>query len=92
MIVIIINALALALVASASINIFLCLLVRQLQLTIFVHIRSEHALLARSERDVDFVQEMISSNQMRMHRSSYINAVLIQSRKQVIFMTCTQCA
>ncbi len=88
-IIIIINTLAL--VASALINIFLCFLVKQLQLTIFVHTRSEHALLACSERDVDFVQEMISSNQMKMHRSSYINAVLIQSHEQVIFMTCTQC-
>ncbi len=65
---------------------------KQLQLTIFVHTRFEHALLAHSERDVDFVQEMISLNQMRMHRSSYINAILIQSREQVVLMTCTQCA
>ena len=89
-IVVVINTLAL--VASASINIFLCLLVKQLQLTIFVHTRFKHALLAHSEQDVDFVQEMISSNQMRMHRSSYINAVLIQSHEQVIFVTCTQYA
>ncbi len=88
-IVVVVNALAL--VASASIDVFLCLLVKQLQLTIFVHTRSEHALLARSERDVDFIRETISSNQIRMHRSSYINAVLIQSRKQVVLMTCTQC-
>jgi len=88
-IVVVINALAL--VASASINVFLCLFVRQLQLTIFVHMRSEHALLARSEWDVDFVQEMISLNQMKMHRSLYINAVLIQSCEQVTFMTCIQC-
>ncbi len=89
-IIVVINALAL--VASALINVFLYLLVKQLQLTIFVHTRSEHALLARSERDVDFIWRIISSNQMKMHRSLYINAVLIQSREQVIFMTCTQCA
>ena len=88
-IIIIINALAL--IASASIDIFLCLLVKQLQLTIFVHTRFKHALLARSEQDVDFVRRMISLNQMKMHRSSYINAVLIQSREQVALMTCTQC-
>ncbi len=89
MIIIIINTLAL--VTSALIDVFLCLLVKQLQLTIFVHMRSEHALLARSEQDVDFVQEIISSNQMKMHRSLYINAVLIQFHEQVVFMTCTQC-
>ncbi len=88
-IIIVINTLAL--VASALIDIFLCLLVRQLQLTIFVHTEFEHAFLAHSERDIDFIRRMISSNQMRMHRSSYINAVLIQSCEQVIFMTCTQC-
>ncbi len=88
-IIVVINALTL--VTSASINIFLCLLVKQLQLTIFIHIKSEHALLAHSERDINFIRKMISLNQMKMHRSLYINTVLIQSCEQVAFMTCTQC-
>jgi len=66
--------------------------VGQLQLTTFVHTRPEHALLARPGRDVDFVRGTISSNQVGMHRPSYINAVLIQSREQVAPVACTQCA
>ncbi len=64
----------------------------QLQLTTFVHTEPGHALLARPGRDVDFVRGTISSNQVGMHRPSYINAVLIQSRGQVVPVTCTQCA
>jgi Protein of unknown function (DUF3716) len=48
-------------------------------------------VLALPRQDVVFVQEAITSNQIASHRPSYINAILIQSRGNVVLNPCTAC-
>lgn len=67
------------------------LLVKQQQLVFFSHERSSYVVLILFEQDVDFVLKAIQFQQLKQHRSFYINVILIQSRDQTVSTTCTQC-
>jgi hypothetical protein len=49
------------------------------------------AVLALPGQDVVFVRGAITPNQVASHRPSYINAILIQNRGNVVLNPCTAC-
>ena len=57
----------------------------------FVHSPQGRAVLALPGQDVVFVQGAITPKQVGSHRPSYINAILIQSRGNVVLGPCTAC-
>jgi Protein of unknown function (DUF3716) len=61
------------------------------QMAAFVHSPQGRAVLALPGRDVVFVRGAITPKQVGSHRPSYINAILIQSRGNVVSSPCTGC-
>jgi hypothetical protein len=67
------------------------LVVGQRQLASFVHNVLQRALLALPGHDVEFVFGRILPRQIRSHRPSYVNAILIQSRGKTGRHSCDSC-
>ncbi|OJD22097.1 hypothetical protein ACJ73_06562 [Blastomyces percursus] len=61
------------------------------QLNLFAHSPQSRAVLALPGQDVVFVRGAITEVQVRSHRASYINALLIQSRGRPEPHACTAC-
>ncbi|OJD24033.1 hypothetical protein ACJ73_04608 [Blastomyces percursus] len=61
------------------------------QLNPFAHSPQSRAVLALPGQDVVFVRGAITEVQVRSHRQSYVNALLIQSRGQPEPHACTAC-
>ena len=57
----------------------------------YVHTDAGRELLAQPGTDVQFVRGSIRPHQIKQHRPSYINALLIQSRGITLAHPCTQC-
>ena len=57
----------------------------------FIHSPQGRAVLLLPGRDVVFVREAITPNQVSTHRPSYINAILIQSHGIMVPGQCTSC-
>jgi len=58
--------------------------VDQQQLALYTHFSQTVVILALLSDNVLFIQICITSQQMRTHQSSYINAILIQSQNVII--------
>ena len=56
-----------------------------------MHSPQGRALLALPGQDVVFVRGSIHPYQIGMHRPSYVNAILIQSRGRVVDQPCQRC-
>jgi hypothetical protein len=67
---------------------FPVLLVGCRQLAHFCHSPMAQRLLARPGVDVEFILDMIRVDQIESHKPSYINAILIQSRRIVTPIPC----
>jgi hypothetical protein len=80
-----------AAVANASAGQNPVLVVGGQQMAAFIHSPQGRAVLALPGRDVVFVPGAITPNQVRSHRPSYINAILIQSRGNMVPGLCTAC-
>jgi hypothetical protein len=66
--------------------------VRGGRLRSFVHSPQGLAVMRMAEgRTVDFVRGGVSERQVRMHRPSYVNALLIQSRGVLVPEPCASC-
>jgi len=63
----------------------------QQQLALYTHFSQTMVILALLDDNVLFVQNCITLQQMKIHQSSYINAILIQSQDILIFNSCTDC-
>ena len=61
------------------------------QLAPYVHTHIGQQLLARPGAPVPFVRGSISTQQIKQHRPSYINALLIQSRGIALAQPCMNC-
>ncbi|KAL2377819.1 hypothetical protein RJ035_007609, partial [Blastomyces gilchristii] len=61
------------------------------QLSPFAHSPQARAVLALPGQDVLFVRGSMSEHQVRSHRPSYVNAILIQSRGRVEVQACSAC-
>ncbi|EAS32211.3 uncharacterized protein CIMG_13692 [Coccidioides immitis RS] len=70
-----------------------CLFVGQNQLAPYAHSPQSRRLLAQPGRNVEFVLGRIFPYQINMHRQSYINAILIQSRGRTLHWSsiCNRC-
>ena len=80
-----------AAVANASAGQNPVLVVGGQQMAAWVHSPQGRAVLALPGQDVVFVRGAITPNQVASHRPSYINAILIQSRGNVVLNPCTAC-
>ena len=80
-----------AAVANASAGQDPVLVVGGQQMAAWVHSPQGRAVLALPGQDVVFVRGAITPNQVASHRPSYINAILIQSRGNVVLNPCTAC-
>jgi hypothetical protein len=71
------------------------LLVRQLQLTSYVHSAQALRVLVLVKRDVEFLRDCITfiqiDIQIDIHKSSYLNVILIQSRERTLRLSCLVC-
>jgi len=67
------------------------LFVDQQQLTQYAHFSQTRVILVLLGVDVLFVQLHITLNQVRIHQSLYINAILIQSQGVLIPVSCLNC-
>ena len=67
------------------------LLVYDQQLAPWAHSPQARAVLALPGRNVFFVRGAITPAQVEQHRPSYINAILIQSRGEVVPGGCSNC-
>ncbi len=65
--------------------------VDQQQLAWYTHFSQTMVILVLLDVNVLFVQQCITSNQMRTHWLSYINVILIQSQGVLILNSCTSC-
>ena len=61
------------------------------QMAGFIHSPQGRAVLALPGQDVTFVRGSITPAQVGSHRPSYINAILIQSRGQLVAGMCSAC-
>jgi len=67
------------------------LFVDQQQLAQYAHFSQTRAILALLSVNVLFVQLHITSDQVRIHQSLYINAILIQSQGVLVSAGCLNC-
>ena len=65
--------------------------VNQQQLALYTHFSQTMVILTLSDDNVLFVQNCITSAQMRTYWLLYINAILIQSQNILISDSCTDC-
>jgi len=80
-----------AVLTLADVDVDSVLFVDQQQLTQYAHFSQTRVIIALSDVNVLFVQQHITSNQMRIHCSLYINAILIQSQSVLISADCINC-
>jgi len=67
------------------------LFIDQQQLIQYTHFSQTRVILVLLSVNVLFVRLHITSNQVRTHQSSYINAILIQSQNVLISVGCLNC-
>ncbi len=72
-------------------NVNFVLKVDQQQLALYAHFSQTMVILALLNDNILFVQNCITSQQMRTHQLLYINAILIQSQNILISDSCTDC-
>jgi len=65
--------------------------VDQQQLALYTHSCQTTVILTLLDDNVLFIQNCITSQQMRTHQLSYINVILIQSQSMLISDGCTDC-
>ncbi len=65
--------------------------VDQQQLALYAHFSQTMVILALLNDNVLFIQNYITSAQMRTHQLLYINVILIQSQNVLISVSCTDC-
>jgi len=67
------------------------LFVDQQQLTQYTHFSQTRVIITLLSVNILFVQQCITSDQMRTHCLSYINVILIQSQSMLISVSCINC-
>jgi len=75
----------------AAVDIDSVLFVDQQQLAQYIHFSQTRAILVLFDVNVLFVQLHITLNQVRIHQSSYINVILIQSQSVLVSAGCANC-
>ena len=65
--------------------------VDQQQLALYTHFSQTMVILTLSDDNVLFIQNSITSNQIRTYQLLYINVILIQSQDMLISASCTDC-
>jgi len=80
-----------AVLTLAAVDVDSVLFVDQQQLTQYIHFLQTRVILVLLSVNVSFVQLCITSDQVRTHWLSYINAILIQSQSVLISVGCLNC-
>ncbi len=84
------NAYVAALVC-ADVDVNSVLKIVQQQLASYAHFSQTMIILTLSDDNVLFIQNSITSNQIRTYQLLYINVILIQSQDMLISASCTDC-
>jgi len=75
----------------ADVDVNSVLFVDQQQLAQYIHFSQTRVIIALFSVNILFVQQCITSDQIRIHHLLYINAILIQSQGVLISAGCTNC-